>query len=179
MTWTTCVRIMLARLRVAGPGVWVKQRALFPVLILLAASGCATTQLSVYQTAATLPTPATLAPNSRWAIVLLDEHGQLAGTLVFKLSDVPAKTCVSGNWLRAEVLADHRVDHSISLNDPAYEVTGAALHIELTTGLCDDDYGIIGGVTASGFEGVHMPEVPFVRKSKRAVRRAFGVSIPD
>lgn len=173
------VRMMLAQPRVAEPDRWPKLRALFPVLILLATLGCATTQPSAFQKAAALPTPGTLAPNSRWAIVLLDEHGQMAGTIVVKLSDEPVKTCDSGNYRRVEVLADHRVDDGITLHDPAYEVTGAALLIQLSTGLCDNGYAIIGGVTGNGFEGVHMSETLIVRKSDRAVRRAFGVSIPN
>ena len=112
--------------------------------------------------------------------MLLDEHGQVAATIVVKLSDVPVKTCDSGNYRRAEILADHRVDDGIPLYNPAYEVTGAALRIQLSTGLCDDGYAIIGGVTERGFEGVHTPEVLIVRKSEqRAETRAFGVSIPD
>ena len=103
----------------------------------------------------------------------------MVGSIVVKLSDVPVKTCDSGDYRRAEILAEHRVDDAIPLYNPAYEVTGAALRIQLSTGLCDDGYAIIGGVTKGGFEGIHMSEVLIVRKSERAVRRAFGVSIPD
>lgn len=170
---------MSARSRVAEPVRWTKSKALFPVVLILAALGCATTRPSAFQQAAALPTPDTLAPDSRWAFVLLDEHGQMAGTIVVKLSDVPVTTCGSGDYRRVEVLADHRVDNRITLHNPAYEVTGAALRIELSSGLCDDGYAIVGGVTGSSFEGVHMPEVLFVPKSQRAVRRAFGVSIPN
>jgi hypothetical protein len=155
-------------------------KALVLLVACMLVVGCATTQPSAYEKAAALPTPNTLFPNSRWAIVLLDEHGQVAGTIVVKLSDAPVKTCDSGEYRRAEVLADHRVDGGIPLYNPAYEVTGAALRIQLATGLCDGGYAIIGGVTESGFEGVHMPEVIIVPKSEqRAERRAFGVSIPE
>jgi len=154
-------------------------RGLLPALILLATLGCASVQPSAYQKAAARPTPSTLTPNSRWAVVLLDESGQVAATLVLKLSDVPVKTCDSGNYHRAEVVAEHRLTDGITLHDPAYEVTGSAIRIQLSTGMCDDGYAVVAGVTGSSFDGVHMPEVLFVRKSHRGVRRAFGVWIPD
>jgi hypothetical protein len=142
--------------------------------------GCATTQPSDYEKAATLPTPKTLFPNSRWAIVLLDANGDIAGDMVVQLSSAPVKTCNSINYRSVEVISERRSDSSIPLDNPAYEVEGAALRIDLSPGWCDDGYAIIGGVTEAGFKGVHMREALIVPRGKRTVLlRAFGVPIPN
>ena len=155
-------------------------KALVPLVALFLIAGCATTQPSAYEKAAALPTPKTLFPNSRWAIVLLDANGDIAGDMIVQLSSAPVKTCDSGNYRSVEVISERRSDSSIPLHNPAYEVEGAALRIDLSTGWCDDGYAIVGGVTEAGFEGIHMPEVLIVPRSKRTVLlRAFGVPIPN
>jgi hypothetical protein len=152
-----------------------------PLIALFLIAGCATTQPSAYEKAAALPTPDSLLPNSRWAIVLLDANGDLAADIVVQLSSAPVKTCDSGNYRSVEVISERRSDRSIPpLQNPAYDVEGAALRIELTSGWCDDGYAIIGRVTAAGFEGIHMPEVLIVPRSKRTILlRAFGVPLPN
>jgi hypothetical protein len=156
-------------------------KALVPLIAVFLIAGCATTQPSAYEKAAALPTPDTLLPNSRWAIVLLDANGDIAGDMVVQLSSVPVKTCDSGNYRSVDVISERRSENSIPLSNPAYEVEGAALRIELTTGWCDDGYAIVGGVTkVGGFEGIHMPEVLISPRSKRIMLlRAFGVPIPN
>jgi hypothetical protein len=155
-------------------------KALAPLVALFFIAGCATTQPSAYEKAAALPTPDSLLPNSRWAIVLLDANGDIAADMVVQLSSAPVKTCDSGNYRSVEVISERRSDRSIPLENPAYDVEGAALRIQLSPGWCDDGYAIIGGVTAAGFEGIHMPEVLIVPRSKRTVLlHAFGVPLPN
>lgn len=155
-------------------------RTLALAVALLITTGCATTPPSDYQRGMALATPATLNVNSRWALVLLDGHGQVAGSLVVRLTDAPVKTCDTGAYRRVEVLSDHRVDKSLPLFEPAYLVEGSALRIVLTTGVCDDSYAIIGGVTEAGFSGIHMPEVMIAPKNSRyIVRHAYGVPISE
>jgi hypothetical protein len=154
-------------------------RALVCVLVLALAAGCATTQPSAYQKGAALPTPNSLSPNSRWAFVLLDWDGRVAANIVVRLSNIPAITCDGVGYRSAEVISEHRSD-GIPLYSPAYYVEGAALRIQLSTGLCDNGYAIIGSVTEAGFEGIHTPETLIAAKSERtAVLRAFGVPILD
>jgi hypothetical protein len=155
-------------------------RALLSVLVLLLVTGCATTQPSAYQRAAGLVTPRSLTPGARWAFVLLDGKGQISAHLVVKLSDAPIKTCDSGNYRRVVVESDSRLGSNVPLHDPSYEVVGAAVRIQLSSGLCDDGYAIIGGVTETGFEGVHMAEVLIApKRGRNLVMRAYGVPVPE
>jgi hypothetical protein len=155
-------------------------RALLSVVMFLLVASCATTQPSAYQRAQGLATPHALTPGARWALVLLDGNGQIAASLVIKLSDVPILTCDSGNYRRVEVESESRLDGNVPLHDPAYEVVGAAVRIQLSSGWCDDGYAIIGGVTESGFEGVHMAEVLIApTRDRNLVKRAYGVRLPE
>jgi hypothetical protein len=129
---------------------------------------------------AEMPTPHNLKAGSRWSFVLLNGEGQITATFVAQLSDVAAmETCENGNYRRLEIVSERRSGNSVPLRDPAYEVTGAALRIQLSTGLCDDGYAIIGRVTEAGFEGIHMPEVLIAPKGTHdVVQRAYGVPLP-
>ena len=148
-------------------------------LVLLLLTGCASNQPSPSQLASSLPTPASLKPGSLWSFVLLNGDGRIAATLVVRLSDESINTCESGDFRRVEVLSKSLTDAAITLNDAAYEVVGAALRIQLSTGLCDNGYAIIGGVKGGGFEGTHMEEVLVAPRATRdVVQRAYGVPLP-
>lgn len=147
--------------------------------VLLLLTGCASNQPSTPQLASSLPTPASLKPGSLWSFVLLDGDGGIAATLVVRLSDEPVNTCESGGYRRVEILSKSKTSAAILVNDPAYQVMGAALRIQLSTGLCDNGYAIIGEVRGGGFEGTHMQEVLVApRATHDLVQRVYGVPLP-
>jgi hypothetical protein len=117
--------------------------------------GCATTPLSLYQSAAKMPTPKLLHQNSKWALILLDAKGSVVKTLVVSLTDRPAQTCIAGDYRQLDVIAEYGDVGSPTLHDPAYKITGAALSIEFSPNQCDNYYSVVGGVTSSGFEGIN------------------------
>lgn len=148
------------------------------VAMLTLSSGCATRQLSLYEVAAANPTPQTLAVNSKWAITLLDVYGHIEKSLVIRLTDRPAQICESGDYRQLEVISEQGTSGGPRLGNPAYEVKGAALSIQLSTLLCDSGYAVIGGVTSNGFEGIHMEEVLIAPKNV-PIGRAYGVPVLD
>ena len=147
------------------------------VILLTFLDGCATVQLSAYQKASTAATPPTLRPGQKWAIVLLDGEGHVWKTLVVRLTNIPIRTCDSDNDRQLDVISES-VGKGPLLNSPVYEVSGAAMRMQLSSTACDGGYGVIGGVSDSGFEGVHMPEVLFAPKHSTS-GRAYGLPIPD
>lgn len=154
-------------------------KALAPIFALSLAA-CVSAPPSAFQLAATLPTPNSLTANSRWAITLLDADGGIAGTMVIRLLNSPVDTCDGDDYRRVEIISEHLVDPTIRVHNPAYEVSGAALRVQLSSGLCDNGYAIVGGVANASFEGIHMEEVLVSSVRRRsAVLRAYGVPIPD
>ena len=150
----------------------------FAVLLLLL-TGCASNQPSPPPLASSLPTPSSLKPGALWSFVLLNGDGGIAATLVVRLSDESINTCESGDYRRLEILSKSKTSAAILENDAAYQVMGAALRIQLSTGLCDNGYAIIGEVRGGGFEGTHMEEVLVAsRATRHLVQRVYGVPLP-
>ena len=150
----------------------------FAVLLLLL-TGCASNQPSPPPLASSLPTPASLKPGALWSFVLLNGDGGIAATLVVRLSDESINTCESGDYRRVEILSKSETSAAILENDAAYQVTGAALRMQLSTGLCDNGYAIIGEVRGGGFEGTHMEEVLVASRATRDLaQRVYGVPLP-
>ena len=111
---------------------------------------------------------------------MLGSDGHIVKTLVVKLTDRPATTCDAGDYRQLEVISELGDSGIPKLISPAYEVNGAALRIQLRTAMCDNVYAVIGGVTDTGFDGVHVEEVLVApRDSSTAVLRAYGVPLPD
>jgi hypothetical protein len=146
----------------------------------LSMAACVSAPPSAFQTASTLATPESLSVNARWALTLLDGEGRIAGTIVMKLLETPIETCDGDGYRRVEILSQRLVDTSIRIHNPAYDVSGAALRVQLSTGLCDNGYAIVGGVADAGFEGIHMEEVLLSSAKPRSSSwRAYGVPLPD
>jgi hypothetical protein len=126
-----------------------------------------------------LPTPKTLAPNTTWALALLDAGGKIEKSLIVRLTDIPVKTECDGDQRRIDIISDHGTDDSPKIYKPTYVVEGAALRISLST-FCDDGYALIGGVTRGGFEGYHTPETMIVGKGQaQKGGRVYGVPLAD
>jgi len=81
----------------------------------------------------------------------LQKSGGLSQSIVFRVSDEPIHTCVSGDWKRLEVV---RAPDKLTLN-PAYSVQGRNVEILLSTGLCDSYNEFVGELSDQGFSGVH------------------------
>ena len=70
----------------------------------------------------------------------------------FALTDTPADTCISGNWLQAQSLSAPQGQTS----RPAYHYQSGKLEILLSTELCDANTSFIGNVSGSTFEGSYV-----------------------
>jgi hypothetical protein len=108
---------------------------------------------------------------------LLDPEGHVWKSFVVKLTDIPAKTCDSEDDREVAVVSES-IGSGPLLTNPAYHVSGAALRLQLMGAACDAGYAVIGGVTESGFEGVHHAEVLFAPRHSTA-GRAYGVPVAD
>jgi hypothetical protein len=109
----------------------------------------------------------------------LDRRGQLARTLTVRVTEAPAETCTSGDWRRLEVLSERpqrRVPTHVPDfgSQPAWELEGSALIIDLNARYCDVAYVLRGHLTAVGVQGTHGGETPW---GSETVGRFYGAPV--
>ena len=114
----------------------------------LVAAGCSTSP----STSATT-TASSFAPESvlgTWEFTITGDGS--AHKPVFRLTDDPAETCLSGDWFRAKVVSAD----DLNLSDPAYTYSSGRLELLLVNGLCDSYRSLIGTVSDAQFSGEHV-----------------------
>jgi hypothetical protein len=72
--------------------------------------------------------------------------------LSFELTDRPAKTCISGDWKQASVLADP----GGYTKSPAYTLADGKLEVLLVNTMCDAYDSYSGTITGATFSGEHV-----------------------
>ena len=91
-------------------------------------------------------------PGDTWAIILLDDKGNIVRSLVIRITSKPASSCMGGEWKRLEVLAESPPAYK---DQPAYEITHGELNIDLSINTCDNYYPLHGQLTSLGIQGTH------------------------
>ena len=85
-----------------------------------------------------------------WQFSITGDEGSYSST--FMLTDVPAETCISGNWYRAQPVSPVRPQ----VSRPAYSYEAGRLELLLSSELCDAYSSFIGKVAGSHFTGSHV-----------------------
>lgn len=96
------------------------------------------------------PTPSEWKAGSVWNFVQHNQDGEVVLDVTFRITDVPAETCSSGDWRVLELVNGKIGDGSIPLKH-AYSVSGRLLTLDLT-GWCDVGE-IQGALTNGSFTG--------------------------
>lgn len=104
-----------------------------------------------YQELAAAPVPASWRPGASWAFVALDKTGAVSESFVFRVTTIPQKACLSGEWMKLELVSGD----ATQLSEPAYAIEGRNLQILLSTALCDAYPMYTGEVSEKGFAGSH------------------------
>jgi hypothetical protein len=94
--------------------------------------------------------------------------------IVVEFSNEPAQTCSSGHFKKIKVISEYPERSELFLGEPAYEIKGAALIIDLSANLCDAGYELRGKVSNIGIEGYHQPVSTFGRE---VVGRFYGMPL--
>lgn len=96
-------------------------------------------------------------PGDIWSIILLDDKGNIVRSLVIRITEKPATSCMGGEWKRLDVLAESPADDSDPAykRQPAYEITHGELSIDLSINRCDNYYPLHGQLTPLGIQGTH------------------------
>ena len=131
-------------------------RKLTPVLSLLLAA-CTTTAPAPswdYQSLVARPTPASWASGAVWSFTITDRSGK-PETLMFRVSSDLAKTCISGEWRKLELIGGKAGTFAGVESQPAYSVEGSFLWISLNSNLCDADNDLRGELNGNTFTGEH------------------------
>lgn len=116
----------------------------FPVVIALLVSGCATP----IQPSAGASVPTGVI--GTWAFTVTGEAG--AHKPVLRLTDRPVETCLFGDWFQAKVVTSDGMD----LSKPAYRYEDGHLEILLKNGMCDGYTSFAGTASGTKFEGDHV-----------------------
>lgn len=102
------------------------------------------------------------------AVSETDDAGKVVHRTGFILTELPARTCLGGDWKQAVVLDND--DGFVA--DPAYRQTGARIEILLVGNVCDA-YGMYAGELRGGvFDGQHVDRG---RGGHRVAGRVKGV----
>lgn len=109
-----------------------------------------------YRLLATQAAPPAWKAGSKWAFTANDAKGHLERSVVFRITDEPAQTCISGQWKRLEVVSED----APFTRHPAYSLEGRNLSILLTNELCDAYYEFNGELDERGFSGRHETSFP-------------------
>ena len=104
-----------------------------------------------YQQLATELPPSTWKAKSAWTFTVTNKNIKLNKSVVFRITDEPAVTCLSGKWKKLEVLSET----GFKTSNPAYFIEGRNLQILLSSALCDSYNEFIGELGESGFVGNH------------------------
>ena len=94
-------------------------------------------------------------PGDIWSIILLDREGNIVRSLVIRITEEPATSCMGGEWKRLKVLADSPAPDLAYKGQPAYEITQRELNIDLSIDVCDGYYPLHGQLTPLGIQGTH------------------------
>jgi len=89
------------------------------------------------------------SPNSVWQFDLFDDDDYVYKTATFRITDEPAKSCLSGDWKRLIAVSDT----AEFAYRPAYLVEGRKLTILIWTDICDLYDKIEGELSGSSFIG--------------------------
>ncbi|WP_312345696.1 hypothetical protein [Stenotrophomonas acidaminiphila] len=73
---------------------------------------------------------------------------------VVTLTKEPAKTCQSGDWLKAVVVSPG----SLAFSQPAYTYSNGRLELLLSSELCDAYTSLVGNVSGGRFSGTHVSD---------------------
>jgi len=104
-----------------------------------------------YHAMASEARPDTWRDGAEWEFTALDNGGGVAESFVFRVTEMPQETCLSGDWRKLVIV---RGDGT-RLRNPAYAVDGRNLHILLSTALCDAYPMYEGELSDMGFTGTH------------------------
>jgi len=92
------------------------------------------------------------SPYPTVSFVETDSSGKTVRELKFELTDRPARTCISGDWKQAAVLADP----GHYSNGAAYVMANGKLEVLLVNNICDVYDSYFGTVTNDRFSGEHV-----------------------
>lgn len=143
-------------------------------LILLLLVGCASKAPSGYSTWASQPTPKVFQSSSKWSLFLLDKKGAIIRSMVVEFSQDSIQTCSSGEFKKLKIISEYPERSKLFLGEPAYEIRGAALIVDLSANLCDAGYELRGKVSDIGVEGDHQPVSMF---GGEVVGRFYGMPL--
>jgi hypothetical protein len=144
------------------------------LLVLLFLVGCASKGPGDYITWASLPTPEVFQSNAKWSLFLLDKQGAIIRSMVVEFSQDSTQTCSSGDFKKLRIISEYPERSELFLGEPAYDIKGAALIIDLSANLCDAGYELRGKVSGVGVEGYHQPVSTF---GGEIVGRFYGMPL--
>ncbi|WP_146096944.1 hypothetical protein [Xanthomonas arboricola] len=96
--------------------------------------------------------------------------GRKVRTLEVCLTDLPADTCLSGDWKVAKVLKDS----ARGTDNPAYIRRGDTLELLLFTGICDSYDAYVGKLEETSFHGEHVNYGLFHNKALGVVSGTYA-----
>lgn len=126
-------------------------------LVFLCLVGCVSHAPDNYREWSNEETPEIFRYGEKWSIILVDENGSMIRNMVVEFSDNDAYSCSSGDFKKLKVISEYPSRSEAFLGEPAYELNGAALIIDLSANLCDAGYEMRGKLSAKGVEGSHRP----------------------
>jgi hypothetical protein len=125
-------------------------------VLLLLLFGCATTKSNVnYDAYFEQLTPGRWQQPGTWRFEVVDNQQRSLGHILLLLSgqDTDSEDCVDEGWKKAVVLVDTLdVDFGFDIN-PAYNIHGRWLTIDLTATVCDADYKLFGQLDGENAAG--------------------------
>lgn len=150
-------------------------KTIVAILISSLVSGCASQAMSEYERLAALPSPASWAPNSVWTLAVVDTKSRLINSMTVRLTEEKAESCTSGDWRRADVLAQMPAPHPEFQGIAAYRLTGRAFVMDLTANICDINNELSGELTEIGVSGSYWSGGPW---GGTLIGKFYGVIVP-
>lgn len=125
------------------------------LLLIVFLTGCAAHNSKNIESFYSKSTPQVIKDHVRWAFVLIDENGNISRRIVAELTDITAITCDTAGGKKLKIIHEYPKRSELFQGEPAYQIDGAVLTIDLTANLCDASSVLQGAISDNGVAGRH------------------------
>jgi len=120
--------------------------------------------------------PAGLEPGDVWSLVLVNEQGTIARSLLVRVTDRTARSCRGGTWNRLEILEERPARNPGDQAEAAYEPSAKDASMDLAIDVCDAYLPLHGRISDVGIEGTHGT---LGLRGARTAGRFYGMKVPS
>lgn len=102
-----------------------------------------------------IPTPEIWINNKIWSFILINNELMIEQSYIFEFTNDEANSCTDAPWKSLNILSQNPNGGENSIGNPAYNIEGSYLSIDLTADICDSGNNISGELNSNGFNGTH------------------------